>query len=476
MALSSEKDLASIILLRSGDVDRTIPRLSVLRNDSSVYGKKKDDNTVKCRMRSMPWVAERPRQRRREYRHSTLMLFSQCQRRRQRSRWAIQKEFVSTMLPFFPHGRRFWSAHPTTETQAGFWEREVLGNWLRIADRDYCLEWLDSRYVATFRVDYTTFQWILSLCCEQIQRKTTHLRNPIPAAKKLAVTLQWLANGLTEANLANEYCLGVSTVHLIVHEVVDVLLNVVLKDSIVFPTGQKLEETMAKFEAKSHLKMCAGSLDGTFMKIRKPHQWGDAYWCYKNYCAITILAVVDADGLFTYVDAGRAGSLGDAFTYNHSGLKARIETGDWLNERHSQVVNGRRVRPYLVADSVFALSSTVIKGYDHPPAPGHQRSFNAAVVKARRVVETTFGKTKGRFHILMNNFLNDPDFAADIALLCCAMNNVCERANCPFSNTWLANEDEVHVATGGGGDVPNQPAALVRLALAQHVHANVPLP
>ena len=131
--------------------------------------------------------------------------------------------------------------------------------------------------------------------------------------------------------------------------------------------------------------------------------------------------MVDSEGLFTYVDAGRAGSLGDAFAYNHSGLKAKIEAGEWLSEEHSQVVNGMNIRPYLVADSVFALSKTLIKGYDYPPAPGHQRSFNGAVVRAQRVVDVAFGRTKGRFHVLVNNFLNDPDFAGDVALLCCAL-------------------------------------------------------
>ena len=61
-----------------------------------------------------------------------------------------------------------------------------------------------------------------------------------------------------------------------------------------------------------------------FMKIRKSTEWVDTY---KNYCAIMVLAVVDADNNFTYVDAGRAGSLGDAYTFNHSGLKEKIDAG-----------------------------------------------------------------------------------------------------------------------------------------------------
>ena len=98
-----------------------------------------------------------------------------------------------------------------------------------------------------------------------------------------------------------------------------------------------------------------------------------------------VLAVVDADNIFTYVDAGRAGSLGDAYTFNHSGLKEKIDKGEWLQGAPQQV-EGRLISPYLVGDSAFALSNTLLKGYDHPPQPGPQRAFNAALVKARRTV------------------------------------------------------------------------------------------
>ena len=336
---------------------------------------------------------------------------------------------------------------------------------------------LDSRYVSTFRVDYATFNWLLQQCEDDIQRMTTRFRSPIPAAKKLGITLEWLANGLTEAHLADQYCVGQATVHKIVHEVVSVLCEKLIADSIKFPTGAQLENVMANFEAASRLKRCAGSFDGTFMKIRKPTEWGDAYWCYKDYCAILILAVVDCDGYFTYVDAGRAGSLGDAYTYNHSTLKAKIDRGEWLRGT-AEWVGDVQVKPYLVADSAFALSTTLMKGYDYPPAPGHQRSFNAAVVKARRAVETAFGKLKGRFHILVNNFINDPAFAQDIAVLCCALHNICQRAQCEFQDSWLAPdqgddevaepEDEEAVHVDG--------AAMMRLRLAESVHGYVPQP
>lgn len=108
------------------------------------------------------------------------------------------------------------------------------------------------------------------------------------------------------------------------------------------------------------------------------------------------------------------------------------------------------------------------------------------MVKARRVVEIAFGKVKGRFHILDRNFVSDPLFIAGITLLCCALNNMCYGAQCPFSENWLA-EDIVPVAfqagpgggdggggDGGGGGV-NGAGVTVRLAVAEHVQGIAPL-
>ena len=123
-----------------------------------------------------------------------------------------------------------------------------------------------------------------------------------------------------------------------------------------------------------------------------------------------------------------------------------------------------------------------MKGYDYPPAPGHQRTFNAAMVKARRIVEVAFGKAKGRFHILMNNFLHDPVFAADVAVLCCALNNVCERAKCPYTDSRLAEElSNVRALPAAAEDVngnanPLDGAGLIRYAIAQHLHGTAPIP
>ena len=47
-----------------------------------------------------------------------------------------------------------------------------MGNWLRI---NFCEDYLDSRYVETFRLDYTTFHWLLSQVEGVFFRDKTHV-------------------------------------------------------------------------------------------------------------------------------------------------------------------------------------------------------------------------------------------------------------------------------------------------------------
>ena len=102
----------------------------------------------------------------------------------------------------------------------------------------------------------------------------------------------------------------------IIHDGVRILCSVLAPHSIHFPTGGELGQVMVDFErltakpGKAGLPVCAGAMDGTFLKILKPSLWGNSYYCYKSFLAIVILAVVDARCIFTYIDAGRAGSMG----------------------------------------------------------------------------------------------------------------------------------------------------------------------
>jgi len=164
---------------------------------------------------------------------------------------------------------------------------------------------------------------------------------------------------LSFAQLSALYAVGKATAVSIVHEEITILLTELVPASIVFSTGAELKQVICDMESLSGLPMCAGAIDGTFMQIIKPSEFGDNYYCYKHIMAIIVLGCVDARGIFTYmyVNAGRPGSVGDSYTYRFSPLHEKLYSGEWLN--HSpKCIEGCNVKPFVVADS---LASNMMK-------------------------------------------------------------------------------------------------------------------
>ena len=157
---------------------------------------------------------------------------------------------------------------------------------------------------------------------------------------------------------------------------------------------------MVDFEALCGLPCCAGALDGMFMPIKKTEEFGDTYICYKKFCAILVLACVDAREIFPYVHAERPGSVGDSYAFRHSPLYEKIHSGEWLAHT-STLIEGVHVKPFLVADAAFPLDSTCMKCYtDTGPMSDYKHSSNYSLIRMRRVVEQAFGRLKGRWRIM----------------------------------------------------------------------------
>ncbi|XP_065193105.1 uncharacterized protein LOC135824300 [Sycon ciliatum] len=207
--------------------------------------------------------------------------------------------------------------------------------------------------------------------------------------------------------------------------------------------------------------------------MKKPALYGDSYWCYKHRIAILLLAAVDARGIFTYVNVGNPGSVGDAAAYINSRLFDNLTTRQWLTVPEKTIGNNR-VLPYLVGDAAFALSSSLMKCFSNPVTP-QEKTFNFRLIRTRRVVEQAFGRLKGRFRILVKNNYSDPDFVSDVTLVCCALHNVCERCQCPFESSWVINPIHYQAPPGQDNAGADGEGLALRNILANHIHAHHPV-
>ena len=84
-----------------------------------------------------------------------------------------------------------------------------------------------------------------------------------------------MAHGITFDQLGGIYHVGTSTNYTVVHEVVTVLEERIVKTSIL--GGLEFVIVIDGFREDSGLQMCAGALDGTSVHMQKPSVWGDTY-------------------------------------------------------------------------------------------------------------------------------------------------------------------------------------------------------
>ena len=69
------------------------------------------------------------------------------------------------------------------------------------------------------------FKHLLQLVAPYIEKRTTKFREPISAAQRLALTLQYLATGGSHQSLSFSYCIGKATVSKIVSETALAIYN-----------------------------------------------------------------------------------------------------------------------------------------------------------------------------------------------------------------------------------------------------------
>ena len=119
---------------------------------------------------------------------------------------------------------------------------------------------------------------------------------------------------------------------------------------------------------------------------------GSEYFNYKGYFSLVLLAFVDADYKFLWVNAGASGSSSDAQIFNRSKLKRRMENGTLgLPPPEPLGPGGADLHYFLLGDDAFALMPWLVKPYSRRQLTREERIANYRISRGRRVVENSFG-------------------------------------------------------------------------------------
>lgn len=179
-----------------------------------------------------------------------------------------------------------------------------------------------------------------------------------------------------------------------------------------------------EFHIKWNFPMCLGALDGKHINFRPPRSAGSFYYNYKGNHSIVLLALVDANYSFMYVDVGVNGRISDGGVFRDSSL-CRAMNANKLNFPPDQTLLGRSIPVSftIVGDDAFPLSRRLLKPFPFRNASTGQRIFNYRISRARRVVENAFGILSNRFRILLTTITLNPDKVETITLACCCLHN-----------------------------------------------------
>ena len=148
------------------------------------------------------------------------------------------------------------------------------------------------------------------------------------------------------------------------------------------------------------------------------------YFKYKGTFSIVLLALVDADYRFIYVDVGCNGRIGDSGVFRNSTLSKALENNS-LNVPESRALDDMETTvPFtIVADDVFPLKPYIMKPYGNRGLTTEERIFNYRLSRACRIVEKAFGILASRFRIFLTTIPLTAENMQKVVLASCVLHN-----------------------------------------------------
>ena len=288
-------------------------------------------------------------------------------------------------------------------------KREELGEYHKLVNE---LRQHPDKFYTYFRMSKEKFDELVEILTPTLHRQTSHFRRPIGVPEQLAICLRFLSTGDSFTTIAYSFRCGISTVSDAVYDVFDALWESLNDSLLPFPTEKSWIEGARRFEERWNFPHCIGAIDGKHVIIEAPPNLGSLYFNYKKSFSIVLLAVVDADYLFTAVDIGSYGSSSDSGILNSCPMGVALEQQQFNIPRAEPLRNAEEYGPLpyvIVGDEGFPLKDDLLRPYSGKNLPEDKRIFNYRLSRARRISENAFGLLTQRWRIYNRKLRLHPD-------------------------------------------------------------------
>lgn len=360
-----------------------------------------------------------------------------------------------------PFIRSCWTRPWLTEER-----RQQLGQYTSLLDTQLRLE--DPVAFRNFtRVTPGVFDEILERVAPVIRKQETNYRHPLTAGLKLAITLRHLATGDSYRSLAYGFRCGISTISEMIPEVCRAIVEAYKDEVFNIPSTPEAWSTLAQqFEQRWNVPHAIGALDGNHIAIKKPANTGSLYHNYKGFFSIPLLALVDAEYKFIWIELGGKGHMSDSQIFTDSELFECLEDGSIGLPPPCPLPgeNQPDIPYFILGDDAFALKSYMMKPYSRRGMTDEQRICNYRISRGRRVVENAFGILANRFRCLLGTLEQKVDNVRDLVETAVVLHNLLRKRVALAANE-VDHEDEEHNFVSGAWrdgphceDVPLPPA------------------
>lgn len=174
-----------------------------------------------------------------------------------------------------------------------------------------------------------------------------------------------------------------------------------------------------------------GALDGKHVLLQAPFNTQSTFYNDKKTFSIVLLALVDADFCFTFVDVGAQGRMNDAGVFASTSLYRKMMRDELFLPQSEPLPGRQKCVPYvMVGDDAFPLSTTILKPFPGIHDKGSiERIFNYRLCRARRIVENVFGILASVFRVFRGPMLLQPEKAALVSMTCARLHNFLRKSD-----------------------------------------------
>ena len=194
-----------------------------------------------------------------------------------------------------------------------------------------------------------------------------------------------MATGETYTSLQNDWLIGRTSICKFITSVYRAILAEFQEEYLCCPNSPEEWKRVEKFKNRWNVPHTVGAKDGKYIAMKKPKKSGSDYYNYKGFFSLVLLALINAEYRFLWVDCGSSGSCSDAQIFSRSDLREKIKDGSLgLLVPESLWEGAPDLHYFLLGDNTFM--PWMVKPYRRQLTK-EERIANFRISRDRRVVE-----------------------------------------------------------------------------------------